>query len=162
MISFTHLLHVADAVLQDKHFGIADGIALRNVYRGLVKEGYDHPQEFAKFASEFDAPDYYYVGKEGGTLALQACAKAFHEHMKHTLVKTTWYAKSVWDTKYAQAWLRQPRMAALTPEPLPPHLGGPVLPEDKEMFAKQRTLAAARVLALGESSDDEYSVAHAA
>eukprot|EP00965_Chrysotila_dentata_P053741 1782836-Pleurochrysis_carterae.AAC.1 len=78
------------------------------------------------------------------------------------LVETTEYAKSVWDTKYARAWLLQPRMAALTPEPLPPDMGGPVLPEDEEMFAEQRALAAARVLAKGESSDDEYFVTPAA
>eukprot|EP00965_Chrysotila_dentata_P048899 1622745-Pleurochrysis_carterae.AAC.1 len=99
------------------HFGIADRIVLRNVYRGLVKEAYYHPEEFAAFGSEFDAPDYYYIGKEGGTPALQARAKAFHEHTKRTLVETTWYAKSVLNTKYAREWVRQPRMAALTPEP---------------------------------------------
>eukprot|EP00965_Chrysotila_dentata_P071281 2355184-Pleurochrysis_carterae.AAC.1 len=50
-IGFTHLLHVADTVMHDMHFGIADRIVLRNVYCGLVKEAYDHPQEFAKFAN---------------------------------------------------------------------------------------------------------------
>eukprot|EP00965_Chrysotila_dentata_P081228 2681540-Pleurochrysis_carterae.AAC.1 len=78
--------------MHDMNCGKADSIVLRNVHRGLVKEAYDHPQAFAKFANEFDGPDYYYVGKEGGTPTLQARAKAFHEHTKLMLVETTEYA----------------------------------------------------------------------